>query len=262
MRLSCVAVIDQSSMFKGTRSAVLDGIVQAVQIQVERDFCPAWGRVPIPVFLVQNGFPVPIGAGLVYLVDRIDQTRGAVGFHQADPLGFFSGAVAVETIARLGGTMTSGSDSVSSALSHEVLEVIQNPGVNYWVDTGSGESVAMEICDPVSADYYEIEIDPSSGGGPSRISVSNFVHPNWFHPFSPSGSRYDQMQVLDSAFQSRPGGYVSFQNADGLSARFGSSVPEPRRDRVSKLGRCIRAHEAMSANSVVALHSQEHSKGS
>lgn len=251
MPLTCIVVIDRSGMFGDKRAAVLDGIVRAVQTQVERDFCPAWGRAPIPVLLIADGKPVPEGAGLVYLVDRLADAKGAVGFHKADSRGFFSGAVAVEAIARLGGTMTSGGDSVSSALSHEVLEVLQNPGVNYWVEATDGKLLAMEVCDPVSADSYSIEVEPQSGNDTSRVSVSNFVYPDWFHPFAPSGSRYDHMGLLSKPFETRIGGYVSVRDHQGVGPMFGDSVPAAKRERVATAGRCVRACKALAEESVV-----------
>lgn len=260
MRLSCVAVIDRSGMFKGRRSSILDVIVRAIQIQVERDYCPAWGRVPVPVLAVRDGDPVPIGSGLVYLVDRMTDVQGAVGFHKADPSGYFSGSVAVESIARLGGTMATGPDSVSSALSHEVLEILQNPGVNYWVDRGDGSSVAMEICDPVSSDCYEIEVEPLSGGDLSSVSVSNFVRPDWFHPFATSGGWFDQMQLLSEAFSTRAGGYVSLRTGREMTQSFGPKVPQTKRQRVESAGRCVRARDAMMADSVVVCQPEADSE--
>ena len=252
MRLTCVAVVDRSRMFKGARSAILDRIVQAVQTQVERDFCPAWGRHPLPILRVEDNDPVPLGSALVYLVDKIEVVAGAVGFHRADPMGFFSGSVAVESIARLGGTMTSGGNSVSAALSHEVLEVIANPGVNYWVERNPSELFAMEVCDPVSADSYEVEVGSAGEGNKSTVSVSNFVYPDWFHPFASSGSWYDHMQRLDSPFSCLPGGYVSVKGAGGMERRFDEKVPVLKRLRIANWGRSARAKDALEESSVIA----------
>lgn len=245
MRLTCIAIVDRSSMFRGDRSRVLDRIVQAVQIQVERDFAPWWGRDPLPVVLVPDGGPAPLGAAFVYLVDKITDVQGAVGYHKADERGFFCGFVAVEAIARLGGTMTSGSTSVSAALSHEVLELIANPCVNLWADCPDGRSFAHEVCDPVSGDFYEIEVEPQSGGRRDTVSVSNFVYPDWFNPHVSSGCPLDHMRLLEKPFVHRPTGYVVVFEAGEERAAFGQMVPAAKAQTVLLAGRSARARDAL-----------------
>lgn len=248
MRITCVALIDQSRIFQGPRASVLDRIAEAIQIQVERDFAPAWGRAPVPVFVAQDGASVPLGAGLVYLVDRISHVKGAVGFHNADSRGFFAGFVAAESIARLGGSMTRGSDSISAAVSHEVLEMLANPAVNLWSDDGTGNSFAFEVCDPVSGDAYDVEVEPSSGSSAQSVSVSNFVLPGWFFPALASGHPVDHMQLLSRPFTHRETGYVVVSDSVGERELFGPMVPAAKRMGRSSDGRCARAR----SNSVVA----------
>lgn len=208
MRLSSVVVVNRSRTFEGRRALALDRIVRAVQTQVERDFAPAWGFAPLAVLSVQDGEPVPLGAALVYLVSSIDDAPGAAGIHKSDPRGFFTGCVAVDAIARLGGSLWNGPDSVSSALSHEVLELIANPTVTLWCDDGGSKSFAREVCDPVSGETYDIEIEPLSGERTEPIAVSNFVHPDWFNPHATSGLRLDQLGTTSSPFEIRPSGYA------------------------------------------------------
>lgn len=247
MRLTCVAVVNQSRMFRGARAEVLDRIVQAVQTQVERDFCPAWNRLPLAVLSVPDGDPVPMGAALVYLVDKITDVQGAVGYHKADERGFFCGFVAVEAIARLGGTMVSGSSSVSVALSHEVLELLGNPAVNLWADCPDGRSIAHEVCDPVSGDYYDIEVEPLSVGRSEKVSVSNFVYPDWFNPHVSSGCPLDHMQVLSNPFIHRSTGYAVTYDRGKERPIFGDRVPAMRAQSVLLTGRCERARMASAA---------------
>jgi len=240
-----VVVIDQSRMFRGQRSVVLERIVQAVQLQVERDFAPAWGRQPVSVKLADANVHIAPGAGRVYVVDKITEVGGAVGFHKADKQGFFSGFVAAEAIARLGGAATRGGDSVSAAVSHEVLEILANPSVNLWADHVDGKSYAHEVCDPVSGDCYEIHGEPDPDGVQEPVSVSNFVYPAWFQPYAPGGSKFDHLGLLCSAFTHRSTGYVSVFETSGARHLFGAEVPASKRDAKSSSGRCARAHLAM-----------------
>lgn len=251
MRLTCVAVVDRSRMFRGSRAAVLERIVQAVQVQVERDFAPAWSRIPVPVFLVADGAPVPLGAAIVYLVDRITEMNGAAGLHKADERGFFAGFVAVEAIARLGGSATKGPNSISSALSHEVLEMLANPAVNLWSDGPDGRSYAHEVCDPVSGDCYEVDVEPYSQGPSAPVSVSNFVLPDWFNPVATSGAWIDHMQTLSAPFTCRDSGYMTVFERGEEQDVYGPLVSAGKKMSRSDAGRFARAKRSMTGQPVV-----------
>src|SRR6266851_6398306 len=69
------------------------------------------------------------------------------------------------------------SGEYSSTLSHELLEMIADPGVNLYAigkfrDGGRKKSglYGLEVCDPVEANYYKID----------GVTVSDFVRPEWF----------------------------------------------------------------------------------
>jgi hypothetical protein len=168
-------------------------------------------------------------------VDHIGQVPGALGWHHEDKEGFFCGFVAVDAITTLGGTLTRGPDSVSQAMSHEVLELLGNPGVNRWADTMDGRQFSMEVCDPVDGDAYDIDVR----GEP--IAVSDFVHPAWFDPYAPSGSWFDQMQLLHEPFVHRPSGYAVIRDQKGEAEHFGEKMAPEKRQRRRGLGRCARA---------------------
>lgn len=190
--------------------------------------------------LVEEGAPVPIGSAIVFLVDRLEHGRGAVARHTAESSGYFAGYVAVEVIQRLGGSMAIGHDSVSAALSHEVLELIANPALNLWAEAPDGRLVAREVCDPVSGDSYEIELSPDSSQAVHRVSVSNFVRPAWFHREAPSGSWFDQMQLTSAPFEVRSSGYVMERDPSSVAAKFGACVASDRRSLVAEEDRLVR----------------------
>jgi hypothetical protein len=93
-----------------------------------------------------------------------------------------------------GGTLTTGELSLSSVISHEVLEAIGDPYANWWAD-GPDYEHALELADPVEGDSYDI-------GG---VSVSNFVGPKWFRK---GDGPYDWMGKLSAPFTMTPGGYM------------------------------------------------------
>lgn len=234
MRTTCVVVVNRSSHLKG-RAEQLTRIVEAVGIQVADHFCPAWGMSPLPVIEVPDGSPVPMGSALVYLVDELDRVPGALGWHHEEKEGFFCGFVNVHAILTLGGTLNQGADSVSQALSHEVLELLGNPSVNRWADTMDGRQFSMEVCDPVDGDAYGIDVRGES------VSVGDFVHPAWFDAFAPSGSWFDQMQLLSAPFTHRETGYVVVRDHSGEQEHFGAKMNSLKQHRRRTLGRCARA---------------------
>ena len=99
-----------------------------------------------------------------------DQPEGVLGFHTEDPGGKLWGVVAAKPELDSGATATTGDWSVSSVLSHEVLEMFIDPNCNLWANDGRGSAYSFEVCDPVEAPTYTV----------NGISVSNFVSPAWF----------------------------------------------------------------------------------
>lgn len=226
--VNCVPYLEQGS------PQFVERLAQAVTRQVKEDFAPAWGLQPIPVIAVADGQPVPSRAALVCLVDRIRDVAGAVGRHTMSDAGTATGLVAVESIQRLGGALTSGHDSVSSALSHEVLELIVNPAVNFWADECQERQVALEVCDPVAGDSYEIELSPGE-----RISVSNFVLPSWFNPCA-AGHKFDHLGLLSRPFEHRTTGYVIAKSRTVIAVREGAELGCALRDRMNSTDRFAR----------------------
>lgn len=43
-----------------------------------------------------------------------------------------------------------------SVLSHEVLEAVVDYNINLWAERWDGTEVAIEVCDPVEADCYDV----------------------------------------------------------------------------------------------------------
>jgi hypothetical protein len=174
-------------------------VVRALQKQIDEHFAPAWG---FPAELVFN--QQPLLAMKIMIKDRsADEDAGFLGYHFVDGLPV-TVIFAEDDIAERG--------EYSSTLSHELLEMISDPGVNlyslgYYRDKAGRRHKAFipyEVCDPVEANTYKID----------GVVVSNFVLPEWFEPEHEDGAmQMDHLGVLDSPFQLAPGGYIdSFWN--------------------------------------------------
>jgi hypothetical protein len=84
-------------------------------------------------------------------------------------------------------------------LSHELLEMLADPWINWCAIGGDGQIYALEVADPVEADNLGYEID--------GVLVSDFVTPAWFEPTE--ADRMDFKRHLSKAGELAPGGYIS-----------------------------------------------------
>lgn len=172
--------------------AALKRAVQAIQKQVDRDFFPLWGW---RAKLLLEPKRKPPGAMLITVRER-EQGNSDDGYH------FIDGVPATRVFIR-----NSEGDLVDyfPTLSHEVLEMIADPGVNlfaegYFKYRGRRVKgyVAYEVCDPVQENLYTID----------GINVSDFVVPEWFEPEREAGSmKFSFKDAVDGPFRAAPQGY-------------------------------------------------------
>lgn len=179
-----IVVIDRSTT---ENHAALERWVAAIDAQVRYHVCPAWSTHRVPVEL---GEVVLDGDWPVYLLDNAD-VAGALGYHDVDPHGNPYGRVFTKTTRADGLT-------VSSVISHEVIEAVVDPHVNMWAENPhDGKLYALEACDPVESDNYIYR----------GVEVSNFVWPEYFE-LPTSAVRFDERKKLRAPFTMSAGGYL------------------------------------------------------
>jgi len=194
-----INIIDKSTLLNDKDFSAM---VEAVRIQFEKHVAPMWMKGPWKIVVNQPenvGFPVVI-------LDDPDHA-GMLGYHTKSPGGKVWARVFVKAILKKNSNMLSGPMSVSSILSHEVIESFCNPNVNMWAKSGDGRLIAYEVVDPVENDCYDIEINDGS-----KVSVSNFVLPVWFDPYAPSDVQFDYLKKTRKPFVMSKGGYVVVMN--------------------------------------------------
>lgn len=224
-------------------SANISAMAVAVQRQLQRHFCPAWGLSIPQVQAISDPKLAPPGGQIILVMDQPDEPD-ALGWH-TDSGGRFFAHIFCKPVFDAGGVALYDprhpqNVSVASVVSHEALEMVGNPAVNRWVDgpeiSGGGE-YSLEVADPVEGDSYVV--DAGSTGRSVLVSVSNFVFPEWFDPQTPEGSRVDQLSKLHKPFSMTDGGYMVVRSAPGQeTAVYGRKHPEWRkdtRDRTSKI---------------------------
>jgi len=213
-----IAILNQSTLVSSADAAAM---TEAVAAQVRFDAAPIWDRSPAAVVFYTDPSAVPPQAHGIALVDTIqDQPQGVLGFHTEDQGGKLWGVVAAKPELDNGAKVTTGDWSVSSVLSHEVLEMFVDPNCNLWANDGKGSAYSFEVCDPVEAPSYPV----------NGVSVSNFVTPSWFDPLAPATAQFDKLGQLHAAFSILQGGYVVYESAGKEQQKFGDEFPQWRRE--------------------------------
>ena len=216
-----IAIVNQSTLVSDADAMTM---TEAIAAQVRLDAAPLWDRAPAAVIFYTDPANVPETSHGIAIVDTIkDQPQGVLGFHTEDQGGKLWGVVAAKPELDNGGKATTGDWSVSSVLSHEVLEMFIDPNCNLWANDQKGSAYSFEVCDPVEAPTYDT----------SGVSVSNFVTPAWFDPLAAPTAQFDKLGHLHAPFGILKGGYVVYESAGKEKQRFGDEFPAWRREMKS-----------------------------
>jgi hypothetical protein len=190
-----IAVINESTVVKDSDALAC---VDALQIQVSRDFAPAWGGIDAHLMFIPRTnppmAPAPNQWQLVILDDS-DQAD-ALGYHELTASGLPLGKVFAKSDLDAGYSWT-------VTASHELLEMLADPNINDVAELDNADGTitfyAHEVCDAVEADDLGYEID--------GVLLSDFVTPSWF--VSGETGAVDFMHRVSNPFQIAPGGYIS-----------------------------------------------------
>jgi hypothetical protein len=187
-----VAVTNES---KAMTDAQIGAIVEALQIQVSRDFAPLWG-VDAQIAFYPRG-KQPADAWWLAAFDTSDQA-GALGYHDVTPKGLPLGKAFVGSDIQAG-------YSPSVTISHELLEMLGDPEIDMAVQIGTSTWYAYEACDACEADALGYQIN--------GVLVSDFVTPQWFR--SNGTAPFDFGKHLKKPLQIAKGGYIGIWTAHG-----------------------------------------------
>jgi hypothetical protein len=183
------------NLYKQLSAAEVRKAVKALQVQVTRDFAPAWG-IDAELKYYKSPKDVPDHAWQMVILETSDEA-GDLGYHELTYSGKPLGRV-------FAGTIRNQKDSWTNTLSHELLEMLADPEASRYVyrqhKDGSGILYAYENCDACQ--------DSSFGYKINGVLVSNFVYPSWFEQYHPPGTRFDHLRLMKKAFELLPGGYI------------------------------------------------------
>ena len=224
---------------KRVTDAEASQMADAVNAQIRDQVAPAWGRLAVAIEFASDPGKVAPTDQVLTLLDTPDQD-GVLGYH-FETNDQVLGKVFASPVLDNGGTVLGNKDalstaSVSSVLSHEVVEAFGDPDVNLFADGPTiekGSSYAVELGDPVEGDGYIV----SAAG--KETQVSNFVLPAWFDPEDTTGP-FDFLGNLKAPFSMVPsgGGYLVVRNGPGTEVQvFGEGMPAWKRALKSATGR-------------------------
>lgn len=204
-----VAFINKSTVVKDD---VTKSVMEAMQIQVSRDFAPVWGIDTALTFYSKNDIiQGPIWQ--LVILDNTDQA-GYLGYHDStENEGLPLGKIFAQADFSAG-------TQWSVTASHELLEMLADPDLNQLAtkqqDDGSNLYYQKEVCDMCNADEYGYTIN--------GILVSDFVFPSWFEQFHPQGTQYDYNQKvtkMSAPFQVLKNCQISVNDGTGWTQQYG-----------------------------------------
>ncbi len=152
----------------------LDRLIAALQHYVDAYLAPVWGT---PATLVRStGFRKHAWA--IVFLDDADQADFCAYHNAFTPAGLPLSKVFVGTCAKRGA-------SLSVATSHELAEMLVDPGFNLMArHRWTNALYAVEVADPVEADCFKLD----------GFEMSNFVYPSYFESFhEPASVRFDHL---------------------------------------------------------------------
>lgn len=211
-----ISLVDKSTHFKG-RQDVVAAIARAVDRQLGEEVTAAYGYKTALWHCAHYSAAPPAASYTLALFDDAD-AAGALGYHDLDPNGRPYGKVFVSTILDNHGTELGPDLSVSVTVSHEALEIVGDPGANYWAQMPDGRLTAHELCDAVEGDSYQhTSTEPH---------VSNFLLPYWFRVNDGESKKFDYLGKLHAPFTMTPGGYMIVMRQGRVSQVFAEAFPE------------------------------------
>jgi hypothetical protein len=183
----------------------LNKLVAALDTQMQRDFVPIWGY-PAKLYVTQK--PKPDEWQVVFLDDA--DAANALGYHDITKNGQPASKVFVKTTIAAG-------EKVSVTASHELLEMMIDPGAQLWAQNSNGAFHAYEMCDAVEEEVYDI----------NGIAVSDFVYPSFFESWHPPHStQFDYLQRVTQPYQTLAKGYQIVSDGKSTHEVFGSREKE------------------------------------
>lgn len=188
-----VVYVQNKSTFVST--AELKNDLPAFQAAVSKDFAPIW-KVDAKLVFLPATSSVPVGAESMTLVDH-GNVAGALAFHELTN-GVPDSIIYVGTSKFYGYAWSVG-------FTHELFEMLADPGLIHTAQTTDGTMYAQEICDPVESDADGFLLP---GANKQPVRISDFVTEKWFGALT--NGPFDYMNHVQVPLAIDKGGYAQY----------------------------------------------------
>ena len=187
MPIPVIAITNVSTCLS---DAQVEAVLPALQKQVSDDFKAYWEQ-DCTLWFLSKDQSLTCGWWQIVITDNPDQA-GALGYHEMTSQGTPLGKVFAKLDLQSGSSWT-------VTLSHELLEMLADPWINWCAMGRDSKIYALEVCDAVEDDELGYQID--------GVQVSDFITPAWFEPTC--SDRMDFKQRVSKELELARGGYVS-----------------------------------------------------
>lgn len=201
-----------------------DKLIAALQKYVDHHVAPVWGT---GAKLVKSRSFLKGKWAMAFLEDyKESETEG---FHDVTPEGLPMAKIFVRNILDL-------KDRVSMAASHELVEMLVDPGANTFASGPKRNRLYdYEAADPVEEMWFEID----------GIRMCNFVYPTYFENFHKPGSvKFDHLGRLRRPFELHAGGYQCYWQNGKEKTVWGSPAKKKRFQKEDRRGHRIEARHS------------------
>lgn len=187
-----IVVKNQSTVIT---DAQVRALIPALQKQLDRDLCPAWGIGPFHLVFRAKGDYIQKGERQFLFLDYTDDAS-ALGYHDVTVNGDALSYIGVKETMDDGGQWT-------VTASHELCEMCVNDHLDDSEYDGVGNRLYIkEVCDAVEADHLGYQIN--------GFQLSDFVLPGWFQPEVKHSFPLSHCGHVTKPYELAPGGYISF----------------------------------------------------
>ena len=203
-----------------------DSLISALQKYVDKHLAPVWGT---PAKLVRATKPRD-NAWTMIFIDTADDIRNlradlkkkfgnvdgieATHLFKGRPVAFVFAKDVLADPAPLRPR-----DKVSMAASHELAEMLVDPGSNLWCEDGNGSLYAYEVCDVVEETLFRV----------NGLAMTDFVYPAFFEGFHKRNSvQFDHMKKVKHPFEILKDGYAPVRKAGKRHRLTLRSTPKKR----------------------------------
>ncbi len=250
-----IAVLNESKLISNQD---VKSMIKAVQKQMILHVAAAWNQLPPQLQFYSDKASVP---GYAWVVRFLDDIETAISLNYSYKMnGKVNGFIFCKPILDNTGTIfrDNNKTSICSAFSHEVIEMFVDRFSSQWASgllSEFGSEYALEACDPVEGDLYNMEVCTTTDSGYFPVvngaviksenntlncSVSNFIYPSWLNVAAEVNNfPYDYLNRLVAPFKMSPGGCLIMKGAltNTLNLVYAPEFPDWKKDVKIRFGR-------------------------